>query len=128
MTMRKILVVLFVAIFTGISANSSHAGDLETLLQSAKRTGKAIMLELGSEGCIPCEQMKPVMQKLSTVYKDRLEVVNIDVRKDRFAAQRFHVFAIPMQVFLDKDGNEIHRHFGYYSYEEVILVLKQMGF
>jgi thioredoxin 1 len=125
--MRKIMIVLFAAICTIITVNCSNAGDIETLLQNAKRTGKAVMLELGSEGCIPCEQMKPVMQKLSTDYQDRLEVVSVDVRKDRSAAQRFHVFAIPMQVFLDKNSKEIHRHFGYYSYEEIIPVLKKMG-
>jgi thioredoxin 1 len=125
--MRKIMIVLFAAICTIISVHDSNAGDIETLLQNAKRAGKAVMLELGSEGCIPCEQMKPVMQRLSTDYQGRLEVVNVDVRKDRSAAQRFHVFAIPTQVFLDKNSNEIHRHFGYCSYEEIIPVLKKMG-
>jgi thioredoxin 1 len=125
--MRKIMMVLFAVTFTIITVNCSNAGDIETPLQNARRTGKAVMLELGSEGCIPCEQMKPVMQKLSTDYKDRLEVVSVDVRKDRSAAQRFHVFAIPTQIFLDKNSKEIHRHFGYYSYEEIIPVLKKMG-
>jgi thioredoxin 1 len=125
--MRKITMVLFAITCAIITVHRSNAGDMETLLQNARSTGKAVMLELGSEGCIPCEQMKPVMQKLSTDYRDRLEVVNVDVRKDRSAAQRFHVFAIPMQIFLDKNSNEIHRHFGYYSYEEIIPVLKKMG-
>jgi thioredoxin 1 len=85
------------------------------------------MLELGSVGCIPCEQMKPVMAKLSDTYKGKLEVLFIDVRSDRESAQRFGVYMIPVQVFLDRSGKEFHRHVGYYAYEEIAPVLKKAG-
>ena len=44
------------------------AGDIDTVLNKAKAEDKIVMLELGSIGCIPCEQMKPVMQKLRDTY------------------------------------------------------------
>ncbi|HYQ47617.1 MAG TPA: thioredoxin family protein, partial [Thermodesulfovibrionales bacterium] len=83
----------------------------------AQKEGKAVMLELGSVGCLPCEQMKPVMEKLRTNYKGRLEVIFIDVRKVRENGSRFGVTMIPTQVFLDRTGREFHRHIGYYAYE-----------
>ena len=46
------------------------------------------MLELGSVGCIPCEQMKPVMEKLRTDYKGRLEVIFVDVRKEKETSKK----------------------------------------
>lgn len=85
------------------------------------------MLELGSVGCIPCEQMKPVMGKLSDTYKGKLDVLFIDVKKDHDTAQRFGVYMIPVQVFLDKNGKEFHRHVGFYSYEEIAGMLKKTG-
>lgn len=85
------------------------------------------MLELGSVGCIPCEQMKPVMAKLSSSYKGKLDVIFVDVRKDGESARRFGVTVIPTQVFLDKTGKEFHRHIGYYAYEEIVPVLKKAG-
>ena len=85
------------------------------------------MLELGSVGCIPCEQMKPVMEKLRTNYKGKLEVLFVDVRKDRENGRRFGVTMIPTQVFLDKNGKEFHRHMGFYGYEEIEPVLKKAG-
>jgi thioredoxin 1 len=86
-----------------------------------------VMLELGSVGCIPCEQMKPVMEKLKTNYKGKLEVIFVDVRKDREDGRKFGVAMIPTQVFLDRSGKEIHRHIGFYRYEEIVPVLKKAG-
>jgi thioredoxin 1 len=76
------------------------------------------MLELGSVGCLPCEQMKPVMEKLKTNYRGKLEVIFVDVRKDSKNGRRFGVAMIPTQVFLDKDGREFHRHIGFFGYEK----------
>ncbi len=96
-------------------------------LSNAKKQGKVVMLEIGSVGCIPCDQMKPVMEKLRTNYKDKLEVLFIDVKKDRENPRRFGITMIPTQVFLNKEGKEFHRHIGFYAYEEIALVLKKAG-
>jgi thioredoxin 1 len=104
-----------------------NASEVDTTLGNAKRDGKVVMLELGSVGCLPCEQMKPVMEKLRTNFKGRLEVFFVDVRKDKDTARRFGVYAIPTQIFLDKNGKEFHRHIGFYAYEEIGPVLKKAG-
>lgn len=100
---------------------------IDDALNTAKKEGKVVMLELGSVGCIPCEQMKPVMEKLRAQYKGKLEVLFIDVSKDKENGRRFGVFVIPTQVFLDKNGTEFHRHRGFYAYEEIEPVLKKAG-
>jgi len=105
----------------------SQAAGIDDVLNKAIKDGKVVMLELGSVGCIPCEQMKPVMEKLKTSYKERLDVIFVDVRKDRDNGRKFGVTMIPTQVFLDKTGKEFHRHIGFYSYEEIAPVLKTAG-
>jgi thioredoxin 1 len=100
---------------------------LDMRLQQAKNGKRAVMLELGSVGCIPCEQMRPVMDQLSRNYKGRLDVIFVDVRKDGSVARKFSVYGIPTQVFLDKNGREFHRHIGYYPYEHIVPVLKKAG-
>ncbi len=117
-----LVVVMFLAL-----CGCSNASEIDTILSNAKKDGKAVMLELGSVGCIPCEQMKPVMEKLRTNYKGKLEVFFVDVRKDKENGRRFGVYVIPTQVFLDKSGKEFHRHIGFYGYEEIVLVLKKAG-
>ena len=71
--------------------------------------------------------LDPVLEKLRASYKKKLEVIFIDVRKDHDAAQKFGVYIIPTQVFLDKNGKEFHRHVGFYGYEEIVPVLKKAG-
>jgi thioredoxin 1 len=124
--MRKRLLLLVVLAFLGLSGYV-NAEEADAVLSKAKNEGKVVMLELGSVGCIPCEQMKPVMEKLRTDYRGKLEVLFVDVRKDKETARRFGVYVIPVQVFLDKTGKEFHRHLGFYGYEEIAPVLKQAG-
>jgi thioredoxin 1 len=104
-----------------------NAAGVDNILQMAKRDGKIVMLELGSVGCIPCEAMRPVMAKLSSTYKGKLEVIFVDVGKDNKTARQFRVFGIPTQVFLDRNGKEFHRHVGFYAYDEIVPVLKKAG-
>ncbi len=123
MKLRMILPVLLLL----LTASCSRASDLDAALNRAKAEGKFVMLELGSVGCIQCENMKPVMQKLRETYPEKLEVIFVDVKKDHDSAGRFRVFMIPVQVFLDKNGKEFHRHIGFYSYEEIAGMLKKTG-
>jgi thioredoxin 1 len=118
-----IILVSVLMLFTAVS----NAGSLDESLKTAKAEGRIVMLELGSIGCIPCEQMKPVMARLSEIYKGRLDVVFVDVKKDHVTARRYGVYMIPVQVFLDKKGKEFHRHIGFYSYDEIVPVLKKAG-
>lgn len=132
--MNKVFTILIVfasivLVSSCTEADTTTSADpmVESALSSAKAKGKLVMLELGSVGCIPCEQMKPVMQKLRDTYKGKLEVIFIDVRRDNRTGRRFGVHAIPTQVFLDTKGREFHRHIGYYSYEEISSMLKKAG-
>ena len=123
---KKILVFFVILTFLALSGYG-FASEVDTTLSNAKREGKVVMLELGSVGCLPCEQMKPVMTKLSDTYKGKLDVLFIDVKKDHDTARRYGVYMIPVQVFLDKTGKEFHRHVGFYSYEEIAATLKRTG-
>lgn len=123
----RIKSMVLVVMFLLSTSSCSSAGDIDSALNKAKAEGKIVMLELGSVGCIPCEQMKPVMQKLRETYTNKLEVIFIDVRQDNKTGRRFGVHMIPTQVFLDNAGKEFHRHIGYYSYEEIAPVLKKAG-
>ncbi len=119
------VVICLVLLLSGCSQASES--DVSKVLAKAQKDSKVVMLELGSVGCIPCEKMKPVMEKLRASYKGKLEVFFVDVRKDHDTAHKFGVYVIPTQVFLDKNGKEFHRHIGFYGYEEIVPVLKKAG-
>jgi len=125
--MKRRFMVLVIMLGVFLFSACSNAGTLDDSLNKAKAEGKIVMLELGSVGCIPCEQMKPVMAKLSDTYKGKLDVIFVDVKKDHDTARRFGVYMIPVQVYLDRNGKEFHRHVGFYPYEEIVPMLKKAG-
>jgi thioredoxin 1 len=124
--MRIKFAVLVLMLLLSFSS-CSNAGDIDTALSKAKQEGKIVMLELGSVGCTSCEQMKPVMQKLRDAYQGKLDVIFVDVREDHKTGRQFGVHVIPTQVFLDQTGKEFHRHIGFYSYEEIVPIMKKNG-
>jgi len=123
--MRKIFIVLLFMAITVLNANASDF--LTPKLEKAKKEKKFVMLELGSKGCIPCEKMRPVMDRLTKEYGRRLEVIFVDVRENPDIAKQWGVYVIPVQAFLNKDGVEVHRHIGYYPFEDIVKVLKKLG-
>lgn len=85
------------------------------------------LLELGSDTCTPCKLMKPILEELSREYEGKLSVQFIDVGRDRESAARYRVRLIPTQVFLDKDGKEVFRHVGFFSKDQIVEKLAEMG-
>ncbi|MEZ0328755.1 MAG: thioredoxin family protein [Dissulfuribacterales bacterium] len=126
--MKKMFILAILSLsFMVFIASSGHAATSKELLSMARTKGIPAMLEVGSVQCIPCKQMKPILDKLEKQYKDRLQVIFVDIGKDeeKKVATMYGVFVIPTQIFLDKNGKEVARHVGFYPYEEIQKVLKQ---
>jgi thioredoxin-related protein len=57
--------IVFAALFSVIALSGcSSAAGIDDVLNNAKKEGRAVMLELGSVGCIPCEQMRKAQNEL----------------------------------------------------------------
>lgn len=86
-------------------------------------------IELGSNNCIPCKQMKPVMKEIEEEFGDQVRVIFYDVWtiQDRKYADEYEIRLIPTQVFLDEEGREFHRHEGFYPTKDIIKLFAQQG-
>ncbi|RMG70581.1 MAG: thioredoxin [Nitrospirae bacterium] len=125
---KTVVMMLSILLLFSLFSCKNRPTNLEERIRAAKREGRIVMLELGSEGCIACEKMKPVMKKLRERFSEKLEVIFVDVRKDNAMARRYGIMLIPTQVFLDTSGKEFYRHVGYFSYEEIVGMLKEKGY
>ena len=85
------------------------------------------LLELGSDKCIPCKAMAPVLASLKKEYAGRLTVDFIDVWKQKDAARTHGVQIIPTQIFFDATGRERFRHEGFFSQEDIVAKWKELG-
>lgn len=85
------------------------------------------LLDLGSDKCVPCKMMFPVLDQLKKDYKGKLKVEFIDVWKDRKAGETYKISSIPTQIFYDAKGKELFRHVGYISEADIVAKFKDLG-
>ncbi|TEU05389.1 MAG: thioredoxin [Candidatus Aminicenantes bacterium] len=140
---KKIVVILLILIFStsfcshasGEQANEpkteQKAKSEENLIISGEQLDfskhKVTFIELGADRCIPCKAMQPVMREIAQKYKGTIQVVFYDVWKTPKYAKDYGIKMIPTQVFIDKNGDEIFRHVGFFAKDEIIKMLKEKG-
>ncbi|MFU8768519.1 MAG: thioredoxin family protein [Desulfotignum sp.] len=96
-------------------------------VDKARLSGKATLVEFGATGCVPCDMMQPILDKLEKKFPDTLNIVFLHVDENQVLAGRYGIQSIPVQAFFDADGQEVFRHTGFYPEEEVMTQLKKMG-
>lgn len=96
--------------------------------QSVKGTPK--LVDLGSDRCIPCKEMAPILDELKNDYAGVLDVEFIDVWKpeNQEAATKYGIEKIPTQIFFDAKGNELWRHVGVISKKDILDKWKEFGY
>jgi thioredoxin 1 len=90
-------------------------------------SGKPTVIDLGARTCIPCKKMAPILESLSTEYRNKAAVLFIDVNANQAAAEKFRVQMIPTQVFFNAQGKEVKRHIGFMDKAEIVKELKAAG-
>ena len=108
-------------------AAKQHSASMDNPIDKARKSGKPSMVDLGADGCRPCEMMTPILESLKKEYAGRVNVVFVHVRKEQILAARYGVQSIPVQIFFDKDGNEVFRHVGFFPKQQITAKLAEMG-
>ena len=85
------------------------------------------LVDLGADKCIPCKLMMPVMAELTKEYQGQMEVVFIDVWKDRNAGKPYGIQVIPTQIFYNAAGKEIFRHEGFMAKKDILAKWSELG-
>lgn len=101
----------------------------KTSIRNTDIEGKNIpmMIDLGSDTCIPCKQMIPVLDEVKSIYKGKAVIKFININDDSSQADKYGIRVIPTQVFLDKDGKEVYRHEGFFPKKDIIKTFDKMG-
>ena len=78
----------------------TEAVDLDTLTAY----GFPIIIDFGSDACIPCKEMEPALQTMNAEMQGKAIIKFVDVWKHTEAADGFPIQVIPTQVFINSDG------------------------
>jgi len=109
------------------SAVSPETSLTSIPLPQALSNGLPTLAEFGRGVCIPCKQMKPLLEELAVEYEGKLNVVIVEIDDHMDQARQYGIMAIPTQIVFDSSGQEITRHMGFYAKEDIIAQLKKMG-
>jgi thioredoxin 1 len=126
-----IVAALIAAAVVAVVVRQSKSGSdkVPIELRPEQFTGKGlpVMLDLGSDQCIPCKMMAPIIEELKTEYSKTLTVHFLDVRKLPALSKIYGIKLIPTQIFYDATGKELFRHEGFYSKEDILAKWKEFG-
>ena len=99
----------------------------EADFRKALAGGKPMVVDFGSNSCIPCRQLRPVLQKVRKDHEGKLEVLIIEIQKNQQLAAEYQIQVMPTVVFIDKAGKEVSRHQGFMSEEKIKEQFAKMG-
>lgn len=131
--MIKRITIVFAAVLVFGAAfllRPSHreAGDSESVSPvEPVRSDLPRLVDLGSDQCIPCKRMFPVLEELSREYRGSLVVEFLDVREDPALGREWGVRVIPTQVFIDAAGKERFRHEGFITKDGILEKWREIG-
>jgi thioredoxin 1 len=103
----------------GLHAADASAAEAKTTLPR--------LVDLGADKCIPCKMMAPLLAELAKEYAGQLDVVFIDVWKNREEGPRYGIRVIPTQILYDAKGKELFRHEGFYAKKDILAKWKELG-
>ena len=90
------------------------------LLTALSSPGETVLLEFTTTGCVPCQAMQPVVQRLQ---REGLPVRQINIAADRQTASRFRVYQVPCFVMV-VDGREVDRVVGATTYNRLVSMVR----
>jgi thioredoxin 1 len=97
------------------------------LASGANETNLPRFLELGADQCVPCKMMQPILEELRREYSGQLQVDFIDVWKDPKQSQQYAISSIPTQIIFDAQGEEVFRHIGFISKDQILKKFEELG-
>lgn len=81
-----------------------------------------VLVDFWATWCGPCRMAEPILEVLSEEYKEKIQIVKLDVDANQASSIKYGVMSIPTTI-LFKDGKEVGRQVGFsgkQSFEELM--------
>lgn len=111
----------------GSGARSDWPDDLVGALATASRTGRPVLIQFSSPGCLYCTEMERRVLNEGPVRKalESFELAHVDAWADADTSRRYAVDAIPAFIVLTPDGRQAGRVEGFVPVDQFLEFLQQ---
>ena len=96
-----------------------------SIIDEKLKEGKPLIVDMGSDSCVPCKMIKPVLKEIEEEYRESLNVIILDVHEYMEIAQELGVMSIPTQFFYGRDGKMLGQHVGFLPKESFEQIIKE---
>jgi len=96
-------------------------------LKNALQSGQPVLVDFGSNKCIPCRQIRPILKEVSQEFDGKAQVLIIDVFENRELARGYRIQLIPTLVFFNRSGKEVFRRSGTWDKNSIVRKLREAG-
>lgn len=86
-----------------------------------EHTRRPVLAEFYTDSCVPCHELKPVLDQIEREYTGMLKVIRIDAEKYQNLVLKYNVGSVPFLI-LFKDGKILFEYADFLPYKS----LKQM--
>jgi thioredoxin 1 len=126
-----VVVALIAAVVVAIAVRRNRLGgeQMPEQYRPEQLLGKGLpaLVDLGSDQCIPCKMMAPVLEELRSEFAGTLQVNFLDVVKYPDLLPLYDIQVIPTQIFYDASAKELFRHEGFCAKEDLLAKWKELG-
>uniref|UniRef100_UPI0035F21D68 De novo designed Trx-3 n=1 Tax=synthetic construct TaxID=32630 RepID=UPI0035F21D68 len=89
------------------------------------KSDKPVVVYFWAPWCGPCEEIKPIIEKLAEKYAGKVRVYRVDVDKAPGIAEKYNITSVPA-VLIFKDGKLLKKLFGVIPEEELEKWIKEV--
>jgi len=79
-----------------------HVSDA-TFESDVLKAGKPVLVDYWAEWCGPCKMIAPILDEVSSTYRDKLQIAKMNVDENRDVPAKYGIRGIPT-LMLFKDG------------------------
>ena len=79
-----------------------HVSDA-TFEADVLKSGKPVLVDYWAEWCGPCKMIAPILDEVSSTYRDKLQIAKMNVDENRDVPAKYGIRGIPT-LMLFKDG------------------------
>lgn len=83
-----------------------------------------VLVDFFAEWCGPCKAMKPILEELKGIKREKVRIVKVDVDKHKEIAAYYQIQSVPT-LMIFKDGKQLWRQSGVMRANDLSIILAQ---